>query len=108
MWHVSCQRHFAKGQGLRGAFHRELASGKFNVFTACLKLVSGYLFSFINDLINTSHDGRSSNRETAGAISSHSEGYTVTVAMDNLYVFHRYAKAIGNQLREGSLVPLTM
>src|SRR5690554_3198517 len=66
------------------------------------------LAALLYDFVAGSNDGRSANRQGAGAIGSHAHRDRAGVAMHHLYVLVRDAKLFGYQLCKGRFVALPM
>ena len=66
------------------------------------------LASFGDHLVHRLDDGAAADRQRARAISAHPVGDFGGVAVDDLDRLERHAEMVGDELREGRLVPLTV
>ena len=93
---------------LVGAGGLHLAAFDDDALLGHLHLVGGDLLDLHLDLVERLDDGAHAHRTRARAIGAHAELHLVGVTVDDLDRVERHAEAVGDDLREGGLVPLAV
>ena len=73
-----------------------------------LELVCCDLDELLADLLGASHESAPAHGGASAAVGPHAEGHPPRVPVDDLDVLHRDPELVGDDLREGGLVPLTV
>ena len=106
--HISRERDVAPGDGLVCARHRERAVFQFDVAVGRFKQVCRDLLHLVDDFLGRAHQGRAAHGNGTGAVRAHTHRRVRGIAMDNLDHILRQASHLGDHLREGRLVALSV
>ena len=108
MRHVGGEGDFPDRLLLVGAGDRKGATVVLDVRFGSLQEVRGDLLPFRDDLVERFHDRSAADGNRARAVRAHAEEHPSGVSVHDVHVLDRDAKAVGNDLCECCLVPLSV
>ena len=106
--HVGRERHLREGDGLVGVDDGEGPVGELHLVLFGLQHVRRDLLALGDDLVGGLDDGRAADGERSRAVGSERVVRSSGVAVQHGDVLERHAELVGDDLREGRLVALTV